>query len=233
MSEIEATAEARYKVAEVCRLADVQPYVLKYWETEFPVLSAPKGASGPRLYSGLELKIIERIKKLLYDEGYTIAGAKKRLDAELKEQAARPAEPEPLVLTSVPEPVEATGARRRRVKTASAKPAESVPEPEPVTEPVTEPEPFLELADAPVFSVHADRPAPELSSPLEIDESPTPAGEVEIVREPPALLSLKTAPVIRKVDPAPAPMAQSPDPRVARALAELKEIASLLSREEA
>ena len=55
MSEIEATAEARYKVAEVCRLADVQPYVLKYWESEFPVLSAPKGAAGPRHYNGLEL----------------------------------------------------------------------------------------------------------------------------------------------------------------------------------
>ena len=120
MSEIEATAEARYKVAEVCRLADVQPYVLKYWESEFPVLSAPKGASGPRLYNGLELKIIERIKKLLYDEGYTIAGAKKRLEAELKEKAAAPAEPEPLVLTPAPEPADSTAARRRRAKAAAA-----------------------------------------------------------------------------------------------------------------
>ncbi|MBK6407233.1 MAG: MerR family transcriptional regulator [Holophagales bacterium] len=93
MSEIEATAEARYKVAEVCRLADVQPYVLKYWESEFPVLSTPRGAAGPRLYSGLELKIIERIKKLLYDEGYTIAGAKKRLEAELKGRPRRPPSP--------------------------------------------------------------------------------------------------------------------------------------------
>ena len=74
MSEIEATAEARYKVAEVCRLADVQPYVLKYWESEFPVLSAPKGAAGPRLYNGLELKSIERTQKLLYDAGHTTAG---------------------------------------------------------------------------------------------------------------------------------------------------------------
>ncbi len=147
MSEIEATAEARYKVAEVCRLADVQPYVLKYWESEFPVLSAPKGASGPRLYNGLELKIIERIKKLLYDEGYTIAGAKKRLEAELKEKAAAPAEPEPLVLTPAPEPAESTASRRRRAKPAPPKPVENEPEPES----------SLELADAPVFSVHADR----------------------------------------------------------------------------
>ncbi len=222
MSEIEATAEARYKVAEVCRLADVQPYVLKYWESEFPVLSAPKGASGPRLYNGLELKIIERIKKLLYDEGYTIAGAKKRLEAELKEKAAEPAEPEPLVLTPAPEPADSTASRRRRAKAAPPKPLENEPEPES----------SLELADAPVFSVHAESPAPDLSTALEIDESSTPAGDVEIA--PPAVAaSAKTAPVVRKIDPAPAPMAQSPDPRVARALAELKEIASLLSREEA
>ena len=96
-----------------------------------------------------------------------------------------------------------------------------------------EPEPPLELADAPVFSVHATAAPPEPSIPLEIDESPSPAGDVEIVREPPVVPSVKTAPVARKIDPAPAPVAQSPDPRVAMALAELREIASLLSREEA
>ena len=223
MSEIEATAEARYKVAEVCRLADVQPYVLKYWESEFPVLAAPKGASGPRLYSGLELRIIERIKKLLYDEGYTIAGAKKRLEAELKEKAAAPAEPEPLVLTAAPEPADSTAARRRRAKPAPQKPVENEPEPES----------SLELADAPVFSAHADAAEPDLSTSLEIDESPEPAGDVEIAPEAAGSRSVKTAPVIRRIDPAPAPVSQSPDPRVATALAELKEIASLLSREEA
>lgn len=215
MSEIEATAEARYKVAEVCRLADVQPYVLKYWESEFPVLSSPKGASGPRLYSGRELKIIERVKKLLYDEGYTIAGAKKRLEAELKDGAA-PAEPEPLVLTAPPaEPAESTATRRKRAKAVPPPPAE----------------PDLELADAPVLAVHA--PALELSSSLEIDDSGSFAGDVDLVPGPVAPDLVETAPVVRKIDPAPAPVAQSPDPRVAMALAELKEIALLLSREEA
>lgn len=214
MSEIEATAEARYKVAEVCRLADVQPYVLKYWESEFPVLAAPKGTSGPRLYSGRELKIIERIKKLLYDEGYTIAGAKKRLEAELKEGA--PSEPEPLVLTAPPaEPAESTATRRKRAKAAPA-PAE----------------PGLELADAPVLAVHAPAGEPELSSSLEIDDSGSMAGDVDVAGPVPPVF-VETAPVVRKIDPAPAPVAQSPDPRVARALAELREIALLLSREEA
>ncbi|MDX9736210.1 MAG: MerR family transcriptional regulator [Thermoanaerobaculia bacterium] len=220
MSETKSAAGARYKVAEVCRLADVQPYVLRYWESEFPVLTAPKGASGPRLYTGLELKIIERIKKLLYDEGYTIAGAKKRLEAELKEGAEPPpAGPEPLVLTPpAPEPSESTATRRRRTKAAPP------PEPEPQA---VAPEPVLELSDTPVLATHAAAPPPEPSIPLEIDESPAAAVDLDDARP------VETAPVARKIDPAPAPMAQSPDPRVARALAELKEIASLLSREEA
>jgi len=219
VSETKSASEARYKVAEVCRLADVQPYVLRYWESEFPVLAAPKGASGPRLYSALELRIIERIKKLLYDEGYTIAGAKKRLEAELKEGEPPAAEPEPLVLTApAPEPSESTGTRRRRTKSA--------PPPEPEPQAVV-PEPVLELSEAPILATHAVAPTPEPSIPLEIDEGP--ASAVDLDDAPP----VKTAPVVRKIDPAPAPMAQSPDPRVAMALAELKEIASLLSREDA
>lgn len=220
MSDIDA-AEARYKVAEICRLADVQPYVLKYWESEFPVLAAPKGHSGSRVYSGRDLKIVERIKKLLYDEGYTIAGAKKRLEAELKEEGAvAPSEPEALVLTPpAPEPAESTATRRRRAKAVPAPPAEPAPQ-----------EKGLELAETPVLAVHADAPPPEPSIPLEIDEEPSPAGDVDLV---PIAASAKTAPVVRKIDPAPAPVAQSPDPRVATALAELKEIARLLSREEA
>lgn len=218
MSETEATGEARYKVADVCRLADVQPYVLKYWESEFPVLAAPKGSGGPRLYSGPELRIIERIKKLLYDEGYTIAGAKKRLDAELKESAAPAAEPEPLVLTApAPEPSESTATRRKRAKAAAATPAEPVPE-----------EKGLELADTPVFATHDAAVPAEPAIPLEIDETPPPFEEAE-----PAPMRSRPAKGARAIDPSPAPVAQSPDPRVARALAELREIASLLSREEA
>jgi DNA-binding transcriptional MerR regulator len=86
-------AEPRYKIGDVCRIADVQPYVLRYWESEFPALAPDRTATGPRTYSVRELRIIEQIKKLLYDEGYTIAGAKKKLDAEPggKEPEAAPA----------------------------------------------------------------------------------------------------------------------------------------------
>ena len=74
-----------YKIGEACKVLDIQPYVLRYWETEFPSLAPSKSRSGQRVYSETELAIIRRIKQLLYDEGYTIAGAKKKLEAELAE----------------------------------------------------------------------------------------------------------------------------------------------------
>src|ERR1044071_152004 len=72
-----------YKIGEACKELGIQPYVLRYWETEFPALAPSKSRSGQRVYSEKELEIIRRIKTLLYDEGYTIAGAKKKLEAEL------------------------------------------------------------------------------------------------------------------------------------------------------
>ncbi len=72
-----------YKIGEACRTVDIQPYVLRYWETEFSVLSPEKSKSGQRVYTEKELSVVRRIKELLYDEGYTIAGAKKRLESEI------------------------------------------------------------------------------------------------------------------------------------------------------
>jgi DNA-binding transcriptional MerR regulator len=71
-----------YKIGEVCKIADVQPYVLRYWETEFPSLAPNKSGGGQRLYTRGEIDIILRIKQLLYSEGFTIAGAKKKLESE-------------------------------------------------------------------------------------------------------------------------------------------------------
>jgi len=73
-----------YKIGEACKVLDIQPYVLRYWETEFPSLAPNKSSSGQRVYAEKELDIIRRIKVLLYDEGYTIAGAKKKLEGELE-----------------------------------------------------------------------------------------------------------------------------------------------------
>jgi len=82
-----------YKIGEVCKIADVQPYVLRYWETEFPALAPNKSGGGQRLYTRHEIDVILRIKQLLYSEGFTIAGAKKKLetDGEVAPPAAAPA----------------------------------------------------------------------------------------------------------------------------------------------
>lgn len=79
-----------YKIGEVCRVADVQPYVLRYWETEFPSLAPNKSGGGQRLYTKREIDIILRIKQLLYSEGFTIAGAKKKLETELESGSVAP-----------------------------------------------------------------------------------------------------------------------------------------------
>ena len=76
-----------FKIGEVCELTDTQPYVLRYWESEFPVLAPAKNNSGQRIYRRRDIETILRIKTLLYEEGFTIAGAKKKLELEMKEQS--------------------------------------------------------------------------------------------------------------------------------------------------
>jgi DNA-binding transcriptional MerR regulator len=75
-----------FKIGEVCELTDTQPYVLRYWESEFPALAPAKNNSGQRIYRRRDIETILRIKTLLYEEGFTIAGAKKKLEQEMKEQ---------------------------------------------------------------------------------------------------------------------------------------------------
>jgi DNA-binding transcriptional MerR regulator len=82
-----------YKIGEACKILDIQPYVLRYWETEFSSLSPSKSKSGQRTYTEDDLKVIGRIKELLYEEGFTIAGAKKRLEGELEGGGLKPLKP--------------------------------------------------------------------------------------------------------------------------------------------
>jgi DNA-binding transcriptional MerR regulator len=104
-----------YKIGEACRALDIQPYVLRYWETEFAVLAPSKSKSGQRVYTEKELDVIRRIKELLYDEGYTIAGAKKKLEGELSlggVPSHPPAEPEAEAAVPAPSPKPAATPRR-------------------------------------------------------------------------------------------------------------------------
>jgi DNA-binding transcriptional MerR regulator len=68
-----------YKIGEVCKICEIEPHVLRYWETVFGRLKPVKNRSGQRIYRRNDLELIERIKSLLYEQGYTIAGANIRL----------------------------------------------------------------------------------------------------------------------------------------------------------
>lgn len=72
-----------FKIGEVCEITDTQPYVLRYWESEFAALAPAKNSSGQRIYRRKDIETVLRIKQLLYEEGFTIAGAKKRLEVEI------------------------------------------------------------------------------------------------------------------------------------------------------
>jgi DNA-binding transcriptional MerR regulator len=91
-----ATEKKLYRIGEVSRLADLKPFVLRYWETEFPMLQPLKSPGGSRLYRQDDVDMVFRIKRLLYDEGFTIAGARRHLRehegaGETESRSAHPA----------------------------------------------------------------------------------------------------------------------------------------------
>ena len=111
-----------YKIGEVCQITDTHPYVLRFWESEFPQLAPKKSRSGQRIYRQKDVDLVLRIKRLLYQEGFTIAGARKKLgmgegqgalddlfepaEAEEPEQLPEPLRPQGSLLTSMTEGLE-------------------------------------------------------------------------------------------------------------------------------
>src|SRR6202035_2636502 len=87
----EITEKNLYRIGEVSRITDTKPFVLRYWETEFPTLQPVKSPKGHRLYRRQDVDTVLLIKRLLYDEGFTIAGARRHL----REVGGAPAEPGP------------------------------------------------------------------------------------------------------------------------------------------
>jgi DNA-binding transcriptional MerR regulator len=83
----------QFKGAEVCELAGVQPYVLRSWELEFPSIGTSRSPGSPRVYRRADVERILRIKGLVFSEGLTLAGARRRLEEE--DAAASPPEPVP------------------------------------------------------------------------------------------------------------------------------------------
>ena len=78
-TQTELDDERLYRIGDVARMADVKPFVLRYWETEFPMLEPVKSISGHRMYRQQDVDMVMKIKRLLYDEGFTIAGARRHL----------------------------------------------------------------------------------------------------------------------------------------------------------
>jgi len=75
-----------FKIGEVCEIAGVEPYVLRFWETEFPNLAPEKSKTGHRVYRKKDVEMVLRIKELLYDKGFTIAGARKQLSVKNRDR---------------------------------------------------------------------------------------------------------------------------------------------------
>src|ERR1700744_6740133 len=74
-----------FRIGEVAKLCRIEAYVLRFWESEFPQLKPNKSGTGQRLYRKRDVEMVLRIKRLLYDEGYTIAGARQVFASEVKE----------------------------------------------------------------------------------------------------------------------------------------------------
>ena len=77
--EVPISPESLYTISEVSRLTATKPFVLRFWEKEFPMLQPVKNDRGQRLYRREDVETILRIKRLLYDEGFTIPGARRHL----------------------------------------------------------------------------------------------------------------------------------------------------------
>ena len=80
-----------FRIGDVAELAGLEAYVLRYWETEFPVLKPKKTSNGQRQYRRKDVEVVLEIKRLLYDEGYTIAGARKALKDKARSKRTRTA----------------------------------------------------------------------------------------------------------------------------------------------
>jgi DNA-binding transcriptional MerR regulator len=77
-----------FRIGDVAKICGVEPYVLRFWETQFPNLKPNKGGTGQRLYRRREVELALRIKQLVHSEGYTLAGAKQALESAPRPRAA-------------------------------------------------------------------------------------------------------------------------------------------------
>src|SRR5678816_3164554 len=94
-AEIVIPEKLYFRIGEVARLCRLPAYVLRFWETEFPQLKPVKSSTGQRMYRRKDVESVLRIKKLLYEDGFTIAGARSQLREEVKTEKNQVALPFP------------------------------------------------------------------------------------------------------------------------------------------
>lgn len=90
LSQSEIPDKLYFRIGEVARLAGIKPYVLRFWETEFPSLGPKKSGTGHRLYRRKDVQLVFDIKHLLYEKRFTIAGARKHLEGRGKVEPPPP-----------------------------------------------------------------------------------------------------------------------------------------------
>lgn len=112
-AEAEIPDKLYFRIGDVARLAGIKPYVLRFWETEFPALGPRKSGTGHRLYRRKDVEMVLEIKRLLYVQRFTIEGARKFLESRAKTEAASAASAKP--------------SKRRSGKTAAPAGAASAP----------------------------------------------------------------------------------------------------------
>src|SRR5262249_6702191 len=110
MSDVAVNSESNeipdklyFRIGEVSTLVGVEPYVLRYWETEFPALTPKKSGSGHRLYRRKDVELLLKIKQLLYEKRYTIQGARQSLQAESKQAKTGPDQRQMWLIDPLPE----------------------------------------------------------------------------------------------------------------------------------
>ncbi|HEX8179404.1 MAG TPA: MerR family transcriptional regulator [Pyrinomonadaceae bacterium] len=131
-----------FKIGEVCDITGIQAHVLRYWESEFPMLAPQKNRAGQRTYRKRDVEMVLRIKELLYEDQYTIAGAKKKLQSDLR------------------------GASKLKVVTPDMN-AANINAGEPTdTTPAAPPPPSAPSAQTPVYASDHELPPTEPSVPL-------------------------------------------------------------------
>lgn len=95
VTEVVIPERLYFRIGEVAGLCRLPAYVLRFWETEFPQLKPVKSSTGQRMYRRKDVEYVLRVKKLLYEEGFTIAGARQHLRAEIKSDKKQPPLPFP------------------------------------------------------------------------------------------------------------------------------------------